>query len=216
MRQIIDPRTIDFSAWHGGISTTEEERGEWNNMYSAERTRSLNGYLDRPCDGEIKYLLPFMRQIQGPSLELASGAMRIMMQLALHGYEVHGIEGSPHMIELGQKKIATLPPEVQRRIHVIQGDMRDFSLGRTFGLIMIPFDSLWHNLNEIGAEQCIMAILKHLAPGGIFLIDTPKFDEKAYWWETIKEKFGLTLRIDACTHGPFHQAEMLVGSKKTK
>ena len=90
MRQIIDPRTIDFSAWHGGISTTEEERGEWNNMYSAERTRSLNGYLDKPCDGEIKYLLPFMRQMQGPSLELASGAMRIMMQLALHGYEEHG------------------------------------------------------------------------------------------------------------------------------
>lgn len=179
MRRIIDPRTIDFPpTWDGSISAIGGEDSKENNIYSAEKAKLLNGWLNEWHDGEIELFIRFLSQIHGPSLELASGAMRVMMQLALRGYEVYGLEGSPHMIEIGQRQVATLPSEVQSRIHVVQGDMRDFSLGRTFKLIMIPFHSFWYNLNETGAEQCMVTILKHLAPGGTFLIDTPLFSEK--------------------------------------
>ncbi|HEY8610625.1 MAG TPA: class I SAM-dependent methyltransferase, partial [Roseomonas sp.] len=58
----------------------------------------------------------------------------------------------------------------------ILGDMRDFDLGRRFGLIIISCNSLAHLIATEEVRACFAALRRHLAPGGLLAFDVVRPD----------------------------------------
>jgi SAM-dependent methyltransferase len=53
----------------------------------------------------------------------------------------------------------------------VQGDMRDFDLGRTFDFVFITANSLLHLQEAEDLVSCFRAVRRHLAPGARFVFD---------------------------------------------
>lgn len=113
---------------------------------------------------------------EGPALELAVGGGRIAIPLAASGVEVHGIDISANAIE-------------QLRAHPRGGaiiasvaDLSDFALDVEYELIYCVANGLF-NVGQEGQVRCFELVAAHLAPGGVFLVDsgyTPR------WFETLR------------------------------
>jgi SAM-dependent methyltransferase len=107
----------------------------------------------------------------GPLLELASGTGRLMLPLARAGYEVTGVDTSPHMLARCRQRLANEPPEVQERVVVFEADMTSFALSREFALIFCAFGS-FHHLSTVDQQlQCLQRCREHLRPGGTLVLD---------------------------------------------
>ena len=111
------------------------------------------------------------KEFGGPVLELAVGTGRVTRYLAEQGAEVVGLEISPRMLEQARQNIAKLPDEVQQRITLVQGDMREFELGKQFPLIIIPFSAFQHVLTLEEQLRTFQCIRRHLTEGGRFAVD---------------------------------------------
>lgn len=107
----------------------------------------------------------------GEALELACGTLRVMLPVAAAGVRVTGIDESPFMLELAQKKLDAAPPKIRARIAIQPGDMRTFELDRQFNLIYIPFNTLGILLTIEDQLAMLAQVKKHLAPGGVFAFD---------------------------------------------
>lgn len=107
----------------------------------------------------------------GEALELACGTLRVMLPVAQAGVRVMGIDESPYMLELAQKKLDNAPPEVRARLSLLQKDMRSFELGRAFDLVYIPFNSFGILTTMEDQLATLAAVKKHLKPGGLFALD---------------------------------------------
>jgi SAM-dependent methyltransferase len=106
-------------------------------------------------------------------LELGAGAGRVSVPLARRGLEMSALELSPAMLLRGQAFAA--------REHVsidwFEADMRDFDLGRTFPLVIAPFNALMHLYTIADQDRALERIVAHLEPGGAFAFDLyqPRF-----------------------------------------
>jgi SAM-dependent methyltransferase len=104
-------------------------------------------------------------------LELACGTGRCLLPLAGAGYEVTGLDVSPAMLDLLREKAATAGEQVAGRIRTVEGDMRDFSLGRRFGFVFIALNSLMHLETQAEQRAALACAARHLEPGGRLLVD---------------------------------------------
>jgi SAM-dependent methyltransferase len=103
----------------------------------------------------------------GSVLELGSGTGHKLIPIAADGHPCVGLELSPDMLAEAQRKA----DERGVRVEWVQGDMRDFDLGRTFDLVLIAANSLLH-LHEAGdLVGCFRSVRRHLAPGARFVFD---------------------------------------------
>ena len=111
----------------------------------------------------------------GPVLELGAGTARVSAALARAGHEVVALESSPEMISRGEKRLQDTGTNVTYH----QGDMRSAHLGRTFPLIVAPFNTLMHAYTLRDQDATLQTVREHLAPGGRFACDlyTPNFNE---------------------------------------
>lgn len=107
----------------------------------------------------------------GQALELACGTLRVMLPVAEAGVNVTGLDESPFMLALAQKKLDAAPPEVRERITLQAGDMRAFELGRTFELIYVPFNTFGILATLQDQLATLAAVKKHLTPNGVFALD---------------------------------------------
>jgi SAM-dependent methyltransferase len=106
----------------------------------------------------------------GCVLELGCGTGRKLIPIASDGHPCVGIELSPGMLAEAQRKA----DERAVAVEWVQGDMRDFDLGRTFDLVLIAANSLLH-LHEAGdLVSCFRSVRKHLAPGARLVFDVFK------------------------------------------
>lgn len=101
----------------------------------------------------------------GPALELAVGNGRVAIPLAATGIEVDGIDISPVAIDLirahprGQTVTASV------------GDISDFSLGRTYSLVYLVFNTIMNLTTQDAQVACFESAARHLRPGGCFVIE---------------------------------------------
>lgn len=107
----------------------------------------------------------------GEALELACGTLRVLLPVAEAGVRVTGIDESPYMLELAQKKLAAADENVRARISIQQGDMRAFEFARKFQLIYIPFNTFGILTTSADQLATLASIQKHLAPNGLFAFD---------------------------------------------
>jgi SAM-dependent methyltransferase len=139
---------------------------------------------------DAEFYVAEARASRGPVLELGCGTGRVLLPTARAGIEITGLDDSSHMLERCRAKLAVEPPEVQRRVQLVQGRLEDFDLGREFALITIPFRPFQHLLTVEQQLGCLGAVHRHLRAGGrlifdVFHVDPSSLHDPA--WKEEKE-----------------------------
>ena len=96
-----------------------------------------------------------------PVLELGCGTGRVSIPIALAGVKVAGLDRSPAMLDIARAKSAGI-----ENVRWVEGDMADFKLGESFGLVFIPFRSFLHLMTVAEQKSCLAAARRHLVDGG--------------------------------------------------
>lgn len=96
----------------------------------------------------------------GPVLELGCGTGRVTLPIARAGVDVTGLDSSRGMLDAARRKGGDTP------VTLLHGDMRDFSLGRRFALVIIPFRGFLSLLTVEDQVSALDCIRHHLLPGG--------------------------------------------------
>jgi SAM-dependent methyltransferase len=85
------------------------------------------------------------------------------LQLLREWYAVEGVDVEPSLLAVAKARLPGVP------LHL--GDMRTFSLGRQFDVVMCLFSSIGYMLAPEDQLQAIANMAGHLAPGGVMLIE---------------------------------------------
>jgi len=116
--------------------------------------------------GDIEFWQALAREFGGPILELGCGTGRVALELARAGWHVTALDLSPHMLAVFRDKVKRERAEVAGRIRLVHGDMREFSLGGRFPLIISPYHTFQFLLQRSEQRSCLHCVVNHLAPGG--------------------------------------------------
>jgi SAM-dependent methyltransferase len=135
---------------------------------SAEFYDCVPPYSDRP---DIAFWTAFAAESGGPVLEIGCGTGRVLIPTARAGIEIVGLDLSPAMLAICRRRLAEEAADVQRRVTLVEADMRDFQLGRQFALATMPFRPFQHLIAVEDQIACLEAIHRHLAPGGRLVLD---------------------------------------------
>lgn len=128
---------------------------------------------------DIPFYVELAQEAEPPVLELACGTGRVLIPVAEAGVTVWGLDSSAEMLRVAREKVASLLPEVQTRIRLVEGDMTDFALEGRFGLIYIPFRAFLHLLTVEEQLAALHCIRRHLKPSGRLALDT--FDPNLHY-----------------------------------
>jgi len=158
------------------------------NLY--DNTADFYDYDNREIiKDDLDFYLEYANQTNGPILELASGTGRVSLHIAEKtGRVLECIELSEHMLEKFSDKLKKSHKHLQENIHIHNGDMSAFNLGRVFEYIIIPWRALQFLPVQEKTVDCLNCVHKHLADNGIFVFDIFKpriYDEKWFGKEDI-------------------------------
>ena len=120
-----------------------------------------------PVRAHLPYYVELARQTSGDVLELACGTGQLTVPVASAGSPIVGIDTSAPMLNAAKERAAAAKVSVEYFL----GDMRNFDLGRKFGLIFIARNSLLHLHSTEDILAAFATVRRHLAPGGMFAFD---------------------------------------------
>lgn len=120
-----------------------------------------------PVDAHVPFYVDLARQQAGAVLELACGTGQLTIPVAALGLPVVGLDLSRPMLNVAIRRASAASTPVG----FVQGDMRDFALGRDFKLIFVARNSLLHLLSTTDLLAALTAVRRHLAPDGVFAFD---------------------------------------------
>lgn len=129
---------------------------------------------------EVAWHARWARRTGGPVLGLACGTARLLCRLAEDGFETVGLDLCEPMLELARRHVAALPAAARARVELVRGNMCDFDLARTFGLVIVADNSLRSDKSSARLLACLRCIRRHLAPSGVCLITERRFDPGLY------------------------------------
>lgn len=120
---------------------------------------------------DIDFYLGFVKDANGPILDLCCGTGRLSIPIALSGINVTAVDFSWPMLEVLQNKLQQLEAVDRSRVDVQYGDMRTLLLGQTYKLIIIALRSfqVLQNSNEVC--EALTSIRRYLDPEGLLIID---------------------------------------------
>lgn len=138
-------------------------------LYSVEGSRLYERFAEFD-DSEQRELLRRLDSTDGDILELACGGGRLALPFLSLGRPVVGIDLSPEMVRILQDRHSRLP-QSRRRVPLtaLVADMRDFDLGRLFGVIVLATTSVFL-LDVSDRRRLFASVRRHLAPGGTFFV----------------------------------------------
>lgn len=123
--------------------------------------------LDAPeGDAAIDWFRGLAQMTGGPVLELGVGTGRVAIPLAKDGLELVGLDRSHGMLA----RAAAKAKKARAKLTLVAGDMRSFSLERTFALIIIPFNTFL-TVTPDDRWACLARCREHLTPAGRLAID---------------------------------------------
>lgn len=103
----------------------------------------------------------------GTVLELGCGTGQKLVPIASDGHPCVGLDLSSEMLDEARRRAA----REGARVDWVQGDMREFDLGRTFDLVLIAANSLLHLHSAEDLVSCFRSVRRHLRPGGRLVLD---------------------------------------------
>lgn len=101
----------------------------------------------------------------GPVLELGIGTGRLALPLLERGFEVHGVEASPEMLE----KLRAKPRGSE--IPVTLGDFAEVNAGSDFSLVVLAVNTIFALPDQDAQVACFANAARHLAPAGAFVVE---------------------------------------------
>ncbi len=117
--------------------------------------------------------LPFWQGLwkeQGnPVLELGCGTGRVTLPLASEGASMFGLDKSLEMLLYLKSHISD---HLRGKINLVQADMADFCLKRSFPLIILPCNT-YSMLDETARIKTLNCVVSRLKPQGIFTVSIP-------------------------------------------
>jgi len=166
---------------------TQDTGGYQDNPFVARLYDQVVPYRDRP---DVEFFVDYAQDSGGAVLEVGCGTGRVLIPTARAGIPITGLDLSEHMLEVCRQKLKDEPREVQDQVTLIQGDMRDFSLGKTFSLVTTPFRPFQHLLTVEDQVSCLASIHRHLEPGGVLILDIFNPSLEALTADNIGEEIG--------------------------
>lgn len=104
-------------------------------------------------------------------LEYGIGNGRIAIPLARKGVKVTGIERSAPMIADLCSRLAREGRKIEKRVTVVEGDMRTVTVRQRFPLVICPFNAALHLYTRQDVEAWLARVRKHLSPRGELVLD---------------------------------------------
>lgn len=147
---------------------TQDSGGYQSNPLVAQLYDQVIPYRDRP---DVKFFVEAALESGGPVLEVGCGTGRVLIPTARAGIAITGLDLSDHMLDVCRVALKGEPTEVQERVDLIKGDMRDFSLEKEYALVTTPFRPFQHLITPEDQIKCLENIHNHLEPGGTFILD---------------------------------------------
>lgn len=121
---------------------------------------------------DIPFYYELAQEVEGPILDVGCGTGRVMFPLARAGFETHGIDNEPAMLDRAHALLAG-EPELMKRMHFHLGDAKTFNMPVKFGLTLVPYNGLMHFLDQ----ESQIAVLKNLRSwtrdDGLLVLDLP-------------------------------------------
>jgi len=145
--------------------------------------------------GDVEFYVAEARRAGSPVLELGCGTGRILIPVAEARVEIVGLDRAPSMLAVARAKVAQLSPKVQRRIRLVEGDMRDFDLGRRFTLAMIPYRAFLHLLTVEDQMCALRCVRDHLVDGGRLILNI--FDPSLEIIVAHRGPLGASLKLES-------------------
>jgi SAM-dependent methyltransferase len=146
--------------------------------FIAELYDFVRPYRDRQ---DVAFFVEAAKECGGPVLEIGCGTGRVLIPTAHAGVDIVGLDLSPHMLGVCRRQLAQKSSTIQSRVQLLQADMRNFNLERTFHLITVPFRPFQHLITVDDQRSCLASIRRHLADGGRLILDlfNPNLDALA-------------------------------------
>lgn len=145
-------------------------------------------------------------------LELACGNGRVTLPLAEagaeHGFDVTGLEMVPEMLEAAEQRRHEAGDDVQKRLTLIEGDMRTWKGKEPFDLIVTPCSSVTHLLTLEDQLAAWRYAYGNLVPGGRFVVDVVMPDLGAYV-DSFRSPARELVEIDLDTTDPETDVRMI-------
>jgi SAM-dependent methyltransferase len=146
----------------------EDTSGYMGNPVVAQLYDQVVPYRERP---DVAFFVQAALDSGGPVLEVGSGTGRVLIPTARVGIPITGLDYSSHMLDVCREALKDEPQEVQDNVTLVEGDMRDFSLGQRYKLVTTPFRPFQHLISVEDQLKCLKCIHQHLLPDGIFILD---------------------------------------------
>ncbi len=118
---------------------------------------------------DVEMYRGFAERTSGSILEVGSGTGRVALALAEEGHTVVGLELSDAMRSVAQQKADRA--QLRDRVTFVAGDMRRFTSGQHFGLIIVPLNTFLHNLTLDDQLATLACFKQQLRPGGLLVLD---------------------------------------------
>lgn len=120
---------------------------------------------------DVGFYVDEARRARGPVLEVGCGTGRILIPTARAGVTITGLDSSREMLSRCRQNVAAEPDATRRLVTLQAGDIRDFDLGQTYGLITAPFRVVQQLITIADQLRFLAAARRHLAPGGRLVFD---------------------------------------------
>jgi SAM-dependent methyltransferase len=114
---------------------------------------------------DIPFYLNEARQQSGQILELMSGTGRVSLPLIESGFQLTCVDSSPQMLQVLRDKLAAQ----KLTASVLEMDVRELDLGKSYDLIFIPFNSFSELVSPTDQMKTLSGVKQHLSPGGRFI-----------------------------------------------
>jgi SAM-dependent methyltransferase len=95
-------------------------------------------------------------------LDVACGTGAHLAELR-RWYRCAGLDLEPELLAVARERLPDVP--------LLQGDMRDFDLGRRFDAVTCLFSSIGYMRTVEELEAAVAAMARHLEPGGVLLVE---------------------------------------------
>jgi SAM-dependent methyltransferase len=144
----------------------------------------------------------------GPVVEFGIGTGRLALPLARRGLVIHGIDGSPEMAALLQRKPGG------EDIPVVIGDFSEVTVGNDFGLVILAFNTIYALPSQEAQVACFRNAARHLRPGGRFVIEAWVPDLGAFRNGTAVRPVQIHDRHVELEVARLHSAEQMMSTTK--
>jgi SAM-dependent methyltransferase len=116
---------------------------------------------------QVNCYLNFARTCAGDVLALACGSGQLIVPVATTGVAATGLDQSSKMLLAASRRAAASGA----RVDFVEGDMREFDLGRRFSLIFVARNSLLHLSEQDEFAAFFSSVRRHLKPDGVLAFD---------------------------------------------